>query len=94
MGYLACFALYHLASLLLYNTYHLMKLATSSQKWAGTCRYTTPKLIFIPEFHTDIYHCILYTFISFYYYDGISFFRFKKYTSISKFSFRALIVTK
>jgi hypothetical protein len=36
-------------------------------KWAGVCRYTIPKLLLAPEFHTGIYqYRLYYTHLSFY----------------------------
>jgi hypothetical protein len=54
------------------------------------CRYNVPGLLYIPKFHTCTYKYTLYPFIFFRLSDGITSFRFKKYTGTSEFPFRAL----
>jgi hypothetical protein len=59
-----------------------IELFTSNRcsKWAGICRYTTPELPFVSEFHTATYQYLLrYINLSFFRYsDGISLFLFQE----------------
>jgi hypothetical protein len=33
-------------------------------QWACICRYTVPKLLFVPEFHAGTYQYVLFTYLS------------------------------
>jgi hypothetical protein len=57
---------------------------------AGICRYAVPEH-FVPEFQTGTYRYILLSIYLFHFSDGISLFRFKKYTGTSEFPFQELI---
>jgi hypothetical protein len=62
-------------------------------QWADIYRHTTPEILFTPEFHTDIYQYMLYTFIFPSFLAVYPCFAFKKYTDTCTLPFRGLFIS-
>jgi hypothetical protein len=74
--------------------YYLLPIIQCS-KYVSICRCTIPEFLFVPEFHTDTYKhiYILYPFIFSTFLTVHQSFAFRNYTGISKFPFRALLLS-